>query len=110
MRRVRSCAYKVGQNNEKTIVESNTDSCDKEKYRRIFGKTKPDTRLPQSRACGQGPSLRSLEHFGRATEQPTNGHSAVLSRTRLTRPNSYTAIQTESEWTGLEIQKNIHEF
>ena len=29
-------------------------------------KTRPDTRLPQSRAGGQGPYLRSVEHLGRS--------------------------------------------
>ena len=29
-------------------------------------KTRPDTRLPQSRAGGQGPYLRSPEHLGRS--------------------------------------------
>ena len=28
--------------------------------------TRPDTRLPQSRAVGQGPYLRSLDHLGRS--------------------------------------------
>ena len=31
-------------------------------------RTRPDTRLPQSRAGGQGPYLRSLDHLGRSTE------------------------------------------
>ena len=30
-------------------------------------KTKPDTRLPQSRAGGQGRYLRSVEHLGRSS-------------------------------------------
>ena len=30
--------------------------------------TRPDTRLPQSRAGGQGPYLRSLDHLGRSSE------------------------------------------
>ena len=30
------------------------------------GETRPDTRLPQSRAGGQGPYLKSVEHFGRS--------------------------------------------
>ena len=30
--------------------------------------TWPDTRLPQSRAGGQGPYLRSLDHLGRSSE------------------------------------------
>ena len=30
--------------------------------------TRPDTRLPQSRAGGQEPYLRSLEHSGRSSE------------------------------------------
>ena len=31
-------------------------------------KTRPDTRLPQSRGGGQGPYLRSLHHLGRSSE------------------------------------------
>ena len=31
-------------------------------------KTRPDTRLPQSRAGGQGPQLRSPDNFGRSSE------------------------------------------
>ena len=31
-------------------------------------KTRPDTRLPQPRAGGQGPFLRSLDHLGRSGE------------------------------------------
>ena len=31
-------------------------------------KTRPDTRLPQSRAGGQGPHLRSPDHLGRSSE------------------------------------------
>ena len=31
-------------------------------------KTRPDTRLPKSRAGGQGPYLRSLEHLGRSNK------------------------------------------
>ena len=30
--------------------------------------TRPDTRLPKSRAGGQGPYLRSLDHLGRSSE------------------------------------------
>ena len=30
--------------------------------------TRPDTRLPQSRAGCQGPYLRSVDHFGRSSE------------------------------------------
>ena len=33
---------------------------------RNIDKTRPDTRLPQSRAGGQGPYLRSVEHLGRS--------------------------------------------
>ena len=33
-----------------------------------FRKTRPDTRLPQSRASGQGPQLRSPDHLGRSSE------------------------------------------
>ena len=29
--------------------------------------TRPDTRLPKSRAGGQGPDLRSVEHLGRSS-------------------------------------------
>ena len=31
-------------------------------------RTRPDTRLPQSRACGQGPYLRSIHHLGMSSE------------------------------------------
>ena len=31
-------------------------------------KTRLDTRLPQSRAGGQGPYLRSIDHLGRSSE------------------------------------------
>ena len=31
-------------------------------------KTSPDTRLPKSRAGGQGPYLRSPDHLGRSSE------------------------------------------
>ena len=31
-------------------------------------KTRPDTRLPKSRAGGQGPYLRSLDHLGWSSE------------------------------------------
>ena len=34
----------------------------------ILLKTRPDTRLLQSRAGGQGPYLRSLDHLGRSSE------------------------------------------
>ena len=37
-------------------------------YRSIYIKTRLDTRLPQSRAGGQGQYLRSLEHLGRSSE------------------------------------------
>ena len=30
--------------------------------------TRPDTQLPKSRAGGQGPYLRSLDHLGRSSE------------------------------------------
>ena len=33
-----------------------------------FFKTRPDTRLPQSRAGGQGPYLRALEDLGKSSE------------------------------------------
>ena len=33
-----------------------------------FRKTRPDTRLPQLRASGQGPQLRSPDHLGRSSE------------------------------------------
>ena len=32
----------------------------------VVYETRPDTRLPQSRAGGQGPYLRSVEHLGRS--------------------------------------------
>ena len=37
-------------------------------YRSIYIKTRLDTRLPQSRAGGQGPYLRSLDHLGWSCE------------------------------------------
>ena len=33
---------------------------------RVMKKTRPDTRLPQSRVGGQGPYLWSVEHLGRS--------------------------------------------
>ena len=47
------------------------DVYDKVKWSKEFlpgKKTRPDTRLPQSSAGGQGPYLRSLEHLGRSSE------------------------------------------
>ena len=37
-------------------------------FHQLNFKTRPDTRLPQSRAGGQGPYLRSLDHLGRSSE------------------------------------------
>ena len=34
----------------------------------VIAKTRPDTRLPQSRAGGQGLYMRSLDHLGRSSE------------------------------------------
>ena len=31
-------------------------------------KTRPDTRLPKSRAGGHGPYLRAIDHLGRSSE------------------------------------------
>ena len=62
----------------------------RDRAERVLLKTRPDTRLPQSRAGGQGPYLRSLDHLGRSskaidrknpkkvkcdgqTDQPTDG-------------------------------------
>ena len=39
--------------------------------------TRPDTRLPQSRADGQGPYLRSLDHLGRGSEAQHRKKSSV---------------------------------
>ena len=39
----------------------------KEKKRQVR-KTRPETRLPKSRAGGQGPYLRSPDHLGRSRE------------------------------------------
>ena len=36
--------------------------------RLVCHKTRPDTRLLKSRAGGQGPYLRSLDHLGRSSE------------------------------------------
>ena len=33
-----------------------------------YKETRPDTRLPHARAGGQGPYLRSLDHFGRSSK------------------------------------------
>ena len=33
-----------------------------------FWKTRPDTQLPKSRAGGQGPHLRSVDHLGKSSE------------------------------------------
>ena len=41
----------------------------------IRTETRPDTRLPQSRAGGQGPYLRSLDHFGRSSEAKNRKNS-----------------------------------
>ena len=38
------------------------------RFNGIHIQTRPDTRLPQSRAGGQGPYLRSLDHLGRSSE------------------------------------------
>ena len=56
----------------------------------IFERTRPDTRLPKSRAGGQGPYLRSPDHLGRSSEvekikslkkvkcdRPTDGQSGL---------------------------------
>ena len=37
-------------------------------FKGVFEKTRPDTRLPQSLAGGQGQFLRSLDHLGRSSE------------------------------------------
>ena len=37
----------------------------------MLQKTRPDTQLPQSRAGGQGPQLRSVEHLGRSNKAKT---------------------------------------
>ena len=34
----------------------------------VFVVTRPDTRLPKSRAGGQGPNLRSPDYLGRGSE------------------------------------------
>ena len=34
----------------------------------VVNTTRPDTRLPKSRAGGQGPYLRSPDHLGRSSE------------------------------------------
>ena len=40
-------------------------------------KTRLDTRLPQLRAGGQGPYLRSLEHLGRSDDANKAGYTAI---------------------------------
>ena len=37
-------------------------------YRSVESKTRPDTRLPKSRAGGQGPYLRSQDHLGKSSK------------------------------------------
>ena len=37
-------------------------------FKILHYRTRPDTWLPQSRAGGQGPYLRSLDHLGRSSE------------------------------------------
>ena len=48
-------------------------------------KTKPDTRLPQSRAGGQGPYLRSVEHLGRSdiAKKPINAEKVKCDDQRM---------------------------
>ena len=47
-------------------------------------KTRPDTRLPQSRAGGQGPYFRSVEHLG-SSSMAKKTKTAIKRRTnRLT--------------------------
>ena len=41
-------------------------------------KTRPDTRLPQSRAGGQGPYLRSLDHLGRSSEAKDRKNQKIV--------------------------------
>ena len=41
---------------------------DSQKNKKKKKRTRPDTRLPKSRAGGQGPYLRSLDHLGRSGE------------------------------------------
>ena len=48
---------------EKTITKQTSA-----KEKRESERNKADTRLPQSHAGGQGPYLRSLDHFGRSSE------------------------------------------
>ena len=43
-------------------------------------KTRPDTRLPQLRAGGQGPYLRSVEHSGRSSMAKNPIHSKKVKR------------------------------
>ena len=37
-------------------------------YLYFYSKTRPDTRLPKSRAGGQGPFLSPQDHLGRGSE------------------------------------------
>ena len=54
----------------KRYTESNvgTPEEDERKDNDDEEETRPDTRLPKSRAGGQGPYLRSLDHLGRSSE------------------------------------------
>ena len=46
------------------VVSALTD----QQTRTLIIRSRPDTRLSQSRAGGQGPYLRSLDHFGRSIQ------------------------------------------
>ena len=56
------------------------------RFNGIHIQTRPDTRLPQSRAGGQGPYLRSLDHLGRSSE------AKQREKNRSPRGNMWSAI------------------
>ena len=49
-------------------AQNSTQEIFSESSQIVFKGTKPDTRLPKSRAGGQGPYLRLLDHLGRSSE------------------------------------------
>ena len=63
-------------------------------------KTRPDTRLPQSRAGGQGPYLRSVEHLSRSSKakKPINAKKVKCDRRTAGQTNRQTDGRTD-EWT-----------
>ena len=49
-------------------MHKNKIKSDRSENLQMLDLTRPDTRLPKSRAGGQGPYLRSLDHLGGSSE------------------------------------------